>query len=311
MYFDARYFDKKIDLSPSIRDRQDLTTILSYVGRDFLYHTWYARHYDIDDHHTRRINKIWNMCRDFLDMRYVTFIVQYIFDHQDRRDNLVHMISNLRDIAPLANVIIYERGEEPTCDFEGVEYVYSYSGMSCQWHRTKDFNDIIKRVTTPYICLYDCDVFFDMKDHYDALSMLKEGVSMVYPYNGRFLHIDRKYLSDGVISSNGEWNFEMFGGAVYLNRKDYIEAGMENENLKTYGLDDFERYDRMKKLGYKIARTSGLCYHISHYRGKDSLPSEDADFNYKKNEAEWIKVRDMDKEQLEEYIKTWKWCNGN
>jgi len=57
-YFDAKYFDKKLDLNPSIRDFQDLTTILSFQGRDFVYHTWYARFYGNRPYHTERINKI-------------------------------------------------------------------------------------------------------------------------------------------------------------------------------------------------------------------------------------------------------------
>ena len=262
---DAKLFDKKVDLNPVIREQADITTVLSFSGRDFLYHTWYGRHYDGNQYHTERIDKIFNICRDYLDMKYITFIIQYTYDSPDRLENVRYVVNDLKEKCPCSNIFVYELGKERTFfDVEGIDYKYNKISDGHLWHRTKDFNDIIKEIDTPYVCLYDTDVFLDMKDHYDALRMLKEGYDVVYPYSGQFAPIDRKYLKDGIIRETGRWNFDFLGGAVYLNRNKYIEAGLENENLITYGIDDMERYDRMKLLDYKIGRTSGVCWHINH-----------------------------------------------
>ena len=304
-YFDARYYDKNINLDPAVRTMQDLTTILSFKGSDFVYHTWYARHYNAILYHTERINKMFNICRDFLDMKNMTFIIQYIYDHPDRLENLNHVIKHLKEVCPCANIFIYELGKERTLfNIEGIEYKFKKIKEGALWHRTKDFNDIIKIVNTPYIALFDCDVFFDFDSYYDAMEKLREHYSVVYPYNGTFTTIDRSYLKDGIIKELGTWNFEMFGGAVFFNRQDYINAGMENENLITYGIDDFERYDRLRILEYKIGRTNGVCYHLMHWR-KDHVMDENN--RYKENEAEWIKIREMNKDQLIEYVNTWQW----
>jgi hypothetical protein len=310
-WFDAKYYDKKIDLRPEVREVQDLTTILGFKGKDFVYHTWYARFYNQNVYHTERINRVYNACKDYQQAQYVTFIIQYIYDHPDRYENLQHTLKYLKETCPLSNIIVYELGKEKTLterDKEGTLYKFKEITETDFWHRTKDFNDIIKSVRNPYICLYDCDVFFDVKDIYDAVKLLKNGCDVVYPYNGKFTNIDRNYLKDGEIKDVGTWHFEMFGGAVFLNRERFIEAGMENENLITYGIDDMERVDRMKILGYKVGRTEGVCYHISHYRGKYSVASEHEDANYRKNEAEWNKIKAMSKEQLQEYVGSWSWC---
>lgn len=309
-YFDAKYFDKKIDLRPEVREQQDLTTILSFEGRDFVYHTWYARYYGINKYHTDRINKVFNICRDYLDSKYITYIIQYIYDHPDRLENYRYCIPYLKEVSPLSKIIVYELGSTTTLlekDIEGIDYRYKQIEEGYFWHRTKDFNDILKQVETPYVCLYDCDVFFELQDYYKSIRALKEGVDVVYPYSGRFMNIDRCFLQNSEIKDVGTWNFEMFGGAVFLNTKRYLEAGGENENLITYGIDDMERYDRLRILGYSIKRTSGTCYHIQHFRGQYSVASEAKEANYKKNEAEWEKIKGMKKDQLREYIDSWSW----
>jgi hypothetical protein len=308
LVIDAHYFDKYLDLDPGKRTQVDITTVLNFGGRDFLYHTWYARNYGEDVYHTKRIDNVWNVCRDYTDMKYVTFIIQYVYDHPDRLENLQHILSYLKGNCPCANIIVYELGEEKTVSIEGrrgIKYKFKGVDKDYKWHRTKDFNDIVKNVDTPYICLYDCDVVFDKKSYYDSLRMLKEGIDVVYPYNGTFTSVDRSYLKDGVKIDVGTWGFEFFGGAVFFNRKRFIEAGMENENLVTYGIDDVERKERFKKLEYSIKRTEGVCWHIAHYRGVHSMGVND---EYKKNEAELVKIKSMDKLQLQEYIKTWSWC---
>ena len=94
------------------------------------------------------------------------------------------------------------------------------------------------------------------------------------------------------------------GGAVFCNARDFVDAGMENEKFVSWGCEDFERYERISKLGYSIRRVDGILYHLSHKRNLNNGPKNPY---FKKNEAEYLKVKNMNRSQLIEYISTWEW----
>ena len=95
---------------------------------------------------------------------------------------------------------------------------------------------------------------------------------------------------------------------MFFNKKSFISAGMENENYISYGPEDWERPIRFQTLGFKIERLDGNLYHINHWNGKNS--SEDNPY-YHHNNQEFEKIKKMNKQELQEYIKMWKWCDVN
>jgi len=121
------------------------------------------------------------------------------------------------------------------------------------------------------------------------------------------------FADDELVSEflNNNFDFEVFEGksryfdakygfAQFFNTESYMEGGGENENFVAYAPEDVERHYRFKTLGYKISRLDSLVYHLEHSRTPNSWftnPYRQA------NEAEWIKVSKMNKEQLEQYIK--------
>jgi len=62
----------------------------------------------------------------------------------------------------------------------------------------------------------------------------------------------------------------MIGGAVFVNRKTYIKAGMMSEKFYGWGPEDFELYERLKILCLKIYRSEGPLFHLTHSRGSNS-----------------------------------------
>jgi GR25 family glycosyltransferase involved in LPS biosynthesis len=81
---------------------------------------------------------------------------------------------------------------------------------------------------------------------------------------------------------------------------------MENQYMISYGPEDYERYERFKKLGFKLARIKGPLYHMDHHIGPDS---SDKHSDFKNNEKEYLKVKSMSQEELKQYISTWHWAN--
>ena len=60
------------------------------------------------------------------------------------------------------------------------------------------------------------------------------------------------------------------GGAFFVNRKDYLEFGGENENFIGWGPEDIERVKRVEISGRKVHFASGPMYHLWHPRGSTS-----------------------------------------
>ena len=90
------------------------------------------------------------------------------------------------------------------------------------------------------------------------------------------------------------------GGAIFLNRQDFIRAGMSNEHITSWGQDDTELKKRMEVLGYSMAEVEGAIIHLPHPRGENSA-YRDAD-NRKRLTEEYLKVAAMGKVELLQYI---------
>jgi hypothetical protein len=84
----------------------------------------------------------------------------------------------------------------------------------------------------------------------------------------------------------------------------FIEAGTENENFKSWGFEDDERFERFTKLGMNVKRASGVLYHIAHRRGIHSRPNA---LYTPSNQAEYERISVMSRDELREEIRSWPW----
>lgn len=248
------------------------------------------------------------------DLTDCTFIIPYYKDSEERKENFLCILNFLTSnfIAP---IIVREGRYKPdpiyTFNITNNNSLlfdwYIYKMETEFFHRTKTINDAIKASKTPIICIYDTDVVFDPVNIVLAVKMLRSNnFQMVYPYSGIFVDIYRSYITDGIIKEKKSYVSGSVGGAVFINKKLYVNAGMENENLISHAPEDMERYFRMDKLGYIIGRIEGKCYHIIH------PPSTNSGANHpfvKNNLKEYEKVKSMKKSDLEHYIKTWIWAS--
>lgn len=248
-----------------------------------------------------------------IDLKDLTFTIPVRYDTDHRIENLKFVIEYLRHHFD-TNIIILEEANEKQFDWVDAKYKFIKTEDPCL-HRTRCLNLMAKMADTPYIANYDTDVIFPVIQYVASMKDLRSGKSDgIYPYGGRFLETPRKYLK--ILQENG-YNTdiinlkdcstnhpESLGGAVLWNKRKFIEMGMENENFKSWGWEDNERYSRAKKLGIRVRRVSGPLFHISHKRLEDSKPNNR---HYKKNEQEFQKVRAMKKEQLKKYVKEWDW----
>lgn len=248
-------------------------------------------------------NKIKIMSK--IDLNDVTFVIPFYKDSEERLENLKCILKYINDNFE-TNISISEVGESSVwaeLDVSGCHtFEFRTDGL---FHRTKVINDGIKHpsVRTPYIAIYDTDVIFNPKAIEIAANYLRLGFHFSYPYTGEFVDIERSYILDGVIREKESLTKDSCGGAVFINREAYWMAGLENENIVSWGPEDICRKYRMLALGYKMGRSSGSCYHIKHPPSPNSGPNKYTS----KNNEEYLKISNMSKDELQKYIKTWEW----
>lgn len=239
----------------------------------------------------------------------VTFTIPVYFDHKDRQENLEMCIAMLKKYFATNIVVMEHNGDK----FKYLsKYVQYKQCKGAYFHRTKMLNDMAKEAETPFVFNWDADITVSPLQIIEAVDMLRGGVDMVYPYDGRFARVPRlRYkelvacLDVGTFANDkfvGTRQGDMIsvGGAVGFNVKSLLEGGGENERFISYGAEDVERYHRFKLLGYKVERVKGILYHIDHFISKDSSTKHE---HFEANQEEWRRVQKLTKEQLKEYIR--------
>ena len=240
------------------------------------------------------------------DLLDTTFIIPYYKDSKERVENLNCIIKFIWYNFD-TNVIVLESGPIQTMasHWSNKNHVYEFiKNDSGIFHRTRVINEGIKKAKTPYVAIYDTDVVFEPENILSAVELLRQGVTLSYPYDGRFIDVNRSYIEDGIIIEKESFALGSVGGACFLNREDYWKCGLENEVYQSHCPDDVDRYHRVRTLGYRVERMVGKCYHISHPASANSGVNQ---FTMANN-IEWNKVKAMGKEELESYIKTWEWA---
>jgi hypothetical protein len=238
------------------------------------------------------------------DLSDVTVIIPYMIDSKDRLQNLNCILKYLNENFE-TNIFLVESGDKIwfnkliPC---GARHFFT-PAVNGIFHRTQQINLGIKNCNTPYIAIWDADCVLPTLNIFRASELLRKGITLVYPYSGAFKDIDRSYIKTGVVKESESYAMDSVGGVCFLNRKDYIACGMENEKLISHCPDDISRYIIIKTLGYKIERVEGTCWHIKHSLGLNSIGNQFTEAN----NAEFNKVRKMSKEQLKSYISTWNY----
>ncbi len=254
-----------------------------------------------------------------IDLMDVTFTIPIKYDHEDRKQNLQLNIDYLRNYFN-TNIIVGESDNIPR--FNGLvgdcQYVFFPIGKS--FHRTQMLNEMAKMAKTEIVVNWDCDVFINPIQIFLAAERIRSGeASGVYPYDGRFFRCKREIFYDefrkslsmdvfrGKSFPESQWKILSYGGAVMWNKKDFIKGGMENEFMIHYGPEDFERYDRFKKLGFNVERIKGPLFHMDHFTGNNGSNGHK---HMKLNEEEYKKIRAMNAEKLRAYVETWPWTKN-
>ncbi len=164
-----------------------------------------------------------------------------------------------------------------------IDYLF-VKDMDDIYHRTKYQNLLVENVQTPYISIWEADILAYPKRMVEAVEQLRAGnADVAYPYNGVALDTSfllREYYAKtrdlSVLQNNTRLMNALYdktdlpGGAIFYNRKAYIDGGKDDEQFYGWGNEDFERHIRWETLEYNIFRAESVIFHLSHTRGDNS-----------------------------------------
>lgn len=250
-----------------------------------------------------------------IDFKDVTFIIPIKFDSEDRKNNFKITINYLLKNFD-TNIIVMESDKISNEEFiksisDKIIYFFEKNETNL-FHRTKLLNYMTKMSKTNIIVNYDIDVIFKLEQYIESRNKLLHNCDFCFPYSGKFYDIKKEFFN---FIENNDFNSidlnrctlfnpNSVGGAIFFNKDVYEKIGLENENFVSWGHEDWERIIRIQKMGYNLCRVYGILYHLTHFRDYNGSSSNP---HYSKNEQEFNKVNLMNKEQLSEYISTWRW----
>jgi len=264
-----------------------------------------------------------------IDLKSCTFIIPVRIESEDRIRNIITVLCYLLDNFD-AKVILKEVDQEPIFEEELLPQITEYVGDSIKnlthifeqsddpvFYRMQILNEMIDMADTPVIANYDGDVLFKPETYVNSVKMIEDGYDIVYPYGfGEYqkqVFADDELVSEflsndcdfSILDSKSKMYDAQYGHVQFLNRKSYIEAGMENENFRGSSPEDKERHYRFEKMGYKIGRIDDQVYHLEHSRGRNSWPhSIEGNPYMRENFGVWETLQKMDKKQLLDYYST-------
>ena len=264
-----------------------------------------------------------------IDLKSCTFIIPVRIESEDRIRNIITVLCYLLDNFD-AKVILKEVDQEPIFEEELLPQITEYVGDSIKnlthvfeqsddpvFYRMQILNEMIDMADTSVIANYDGDVLFKPETYVNSVKMVEDGYDIVYPYGfGEYqkqVFADDELVSEflsndcdfSILDSKSKMYDAQYGHVQFLNRKSYIEAGMENENFRGSSPEDKERYYRFEKMGYKIGRIDDQVYHLEHSRGRNSWPhSIEGNPYMRENFGVWETLQKMDKKQLVDYYST-------
>ena len=182
--------------------------------------------------------------------------------------------------------------------------------------RMRYINLALADVDTEFVCNHDADVLLTRSAIINTVNQLKETTAdFVYPYAHRntsksqirmfrtpevnnditLACLTGDFTPLTMRQSYITWD-AAYGQSVFARTESYKSVGGENENFKSWGAEDVERYVRFVKLGYVVGRAnSGFVIHLEHERGPDSGKENPL---FKKNEELWTYLQKLDPQSL-------------
>ena len=246
------------------------------------------------------------------DYEKVCFIIPVRIDSKERERNLDFVVEQLSRIKNGEICIIEGDSRQHYMlkrTYPNVYYRF-IKDTDPVFYRTRYLNDAIRQVRSLIVGIWDTDVYVSDCQIQEAIEAIKTNKTVFsIPYNDRTVMLSPESTNRFIMEKTETTLLYEYlvthscGGAFFVNRSVYVQAGGENEHFYGWGPEDLERVKRMEILGYSVTRIKGDLYHLYHPRGKNSrYASEKLEI---RNREEFLNICKMEVVELREYISTW------
>ena len=268
-------------------------------------------------------NRLLNKIYEKTDLQDVTFLLPVRFDSTERLTNL-STILNYIDQNTNTQFIILEAGPiqygQELERRDNLNYIYQLDNNPI-FHRTRYNNDLIRMACTPIVAIWDTDILTPINQINEAVAQIRNKQAVLsYPYDGICYMLSSETSEifrcakeiTPLLKSNENYPLMYgklsVGGAFFADKKQYIKAGMENENFYGWGPEDTERLKRITLLGLPVYRVRGEIHHLWHPRGINS-GFGDLERNIA-SKQEFIKICSSTQMELLQEIARWHWIEA-
>ncbi|WP_448207051.1 tetratricopeptide repeat protein [Azospirillum sp. sgz302134] len=248
-----------------------------------------------------------------LDLRDTTFLIPFRADSDDRKRNLRWIVAFILKHADTTVLIGEDKaGPSDVADALGPDLAtrcrhLQLTGNDTPFtHKAHLINRMVEAAETPIVALHDTDIVVDPVQYALARDAVLGGAAMAFPYNGLFFWVlGREVHRFGHTLSAAPLNalcprFALMhrnspGGGAFFDRATLLESGGYNENFVSWGYEDDEIVERLRRLGLRVERVPGPLYHLEHARPENS---SDQNPFIAANLAELERIRAMDGDAL-------------
>lgn len=254
------------------------------------------------------------------DIKDVTFLIPVRLDTIERLENLMMAVEYLSMHFNTNFQLLEADGYNNNLLVQllpkhvHISFVEDYDPV---FHRTHYINRMVQNCSTPFMAIWDTDVIVPAEQVTESVLWLRKGkADFVRPYENKFLNTsmilrelyfrtkDIRVLQNNQGKMKPLYPPQPVGGGFFADRERYMEAGMENEKFYGWGIEDGERVNRWRILGYNYRNTQGVMYHLSHPRGKNSQFHSLQEIDIKNGEL--FKIASMSRDELRKEIAGWK-----
>lgn len=247
-----------------------------------------------------------------LNFKDTSFLIPVRIDSEERLTNLLLVIEFIKMHFD-TTILVLEADKNEMVKHSLIDHKIFIEDHNVVFYRTRYLNQMTKESKTPFLAIWDSDVLVCHKQLESSIEILRnKKASMVFPYSGTMYNIPEPIRKLYITKMNMDilhLNIEKFkpmyghfsvGGAFLVNKKAYMEAGMENEQFYGWGPEDIERVKRWEILSYKIEMIEGPLFHLNHPRNSNSwFGSQEIEI---KNRKELINICNMNTDQLKQYL---------
>jgi len=266
----------------------------------------------------------------------VTFIAHIRKDTEERAINLSLVLPYYRKIAPGCKFIIVEDDKVKNFEYlsaeQDIEYYYIHNTGS--YNKCTGYNYGLSKCTDSIVFFIDIDCIISNTNLKQSLKTVNETDGICIGYNGTCFYFDyslkRQIIQNNLNIKLYDWldsfidktkitplytnenyhvaNLKAVGGSLFGNKEVFQSIGGFNPHFNGWGYEDNEIIQRANKLDiaiYYINTAKPYLFHLPHVNtiNKNKEHMHPA---YQDNKNEYLKILKMSKNDLKEYIKTWK-----